>query len=60
MVREIYSYIYILDSIEEEYIKSREIPILGGKDPCWFYFPSLYVPSKNILICKNGHKVNVL
>ncbi|CAD8212864.1 unnamed protein product [Paramecium pentaurelia] len=53
-------HIYILDSIEEEYIKSREIPIQGEKDPCWFYFPSLYVPSKNILICKNGHKVNVL
>ncbi|CAD8213671.1 unnamed protein product [Paramecium octaurelia] len=53
-------HIYKLDSIENQYVKSKEVAVQGQKDACWSYFPAIYAPSKNILICKNGYKINVL
>ncbi|CAK70436.1 unnamed protein product (macronuclear) [Paramecium tetraurelia] len=46
-------YIYKLDSIENQYVRSRDIAVQGQKDAFQSYFPAIYIPSKNILICKN-------
>ncbi|CAD8097683.1 unnamed protein product [Paramecium sonneborni] len=52
-----YLYIYTKD-LTGEFIKSKFLPI--QTQSCAIYFPSLYIPSKNLLFHKNGYNVNLI
>ncbi|CAD8100943.1 unnamed protein product [Paramecium sonneborni] len=52
-------HIYQLNS-NQVYIKSKEINVQGGDYYCKPYFPSIYINQKQLLINKNGCKVNII
>ncbi|CAD8209813.1 unnamed protein product [Paramecium octaurelia] len=53
-------YIYTLYPSSGLFSKSKDIPVQGGGQPCVFYFPQQYIPSKQLLISKNGCYVNLI
>ncbi|CAD8108959.1 unnamed protein product [Paramecium primaurelia] len=52
-------YIYTSDS-NGQFIKSGSLFVNGGNQPCEIFFPMQYIPSKQLLISKNGYYLNVL
>ncbi|CAD8109514.1 unnamed protein product [Paramecium sonneborni] len=44
----------------EQYIKTLDIPVKGGNEYCYEYFPSFWIPSKNIIISKNARYINII
>ncbi|CAD8069756.1 unnamed protein product [Paramecium sonneborni] len=51
---------YQFNSSSNQYVISQEIQVKGGGYPCYCYFPQIYIPSKQILLSKNGHFVNLI
>ncbi|CAD8121344.1 unnamed protein product [Paramecium sonneborni] len=53
-----YLQFYTKNQTSGEYLKSKLLPI--QTESCAIYFPSIYVPSKNLLFHKNGYNVNLI
>ncbi|CAD8110109.1 unnamed protein product [Paramecium primaurelia] len=53
-------HIYTLNPSSGLFSKSKDILVYGGGQPCVFYFPQQYIPSKQLLISKNGCYVNLI
>ncbi|CAD8198827.1 unnamed protein product [Paramecium pentaurelia] len=53
-------YLYSFDTITGQYIKSRELSISKGGQGCQYFFPQIYISSKQLLISKNGYFVNLI
>ncbi|CAD8213183.1 unnamed protein product [Paramecium octaurelia] len=52
--------IYQLNYENEKFFKITEAEIQGGDQPCNYYFPMVYVSSKNCLLIKQGYKLNII
>ncbi|CAD8170062.1 unnamed protein product [Paramecium octaurelia] len=46
--------------IKSEFKKTNQISVRGAQQICKPFFPSVYNPKKNLLICKNGYCLNIL
>ncbi|CAD8108335.1 unnamed protein product [Paramecium sonneborni] len=53
-------YIFKINDLIKQYQKLCQIPIQGKNQYCYYYFPLLFIQSKNILLIKNGCYVNLL
>ncbi|CAD8199280.1 unnamed protein product [Paramecium octaurelia] len=53
-----YMDIYEMSSANKQFIKTKDIPVKGGQDCC--FFPQQYIKSKSILVNKNGSNVNLI
>ncbi|CAK69826.1 unnamed protein product (macronuclear) [Paramecium tetraurelia] len=49
-----------MQSNQELYFNTQNIPIHGGEQSCMCFFPSKYNKQKNVLIIKNGYYINCL
>ncbi|CAD8151271.1 unnamed protein product [Paramecium octaurelia] len=52
--------VYSWNSNSRCYFKSKQISIKGEGQWCHIYFPQTYIPSKQILMAKNGQTVNLI
>ncbi|CAD8185622.1 unnamed protein product [Paramecium octaurelia] len=52
-------YIYSLDCFDK-YIIQEQVAVSGGDQYCTFFFPSKFIPLKQILINKNGQTINII
>ncbi|CAD8114854.1 unnamed protein product [Paramecium sonneborni] len=55
-----YFEVYKLNEESKQYIKTTCIQIQGGDESCVSLFPSIYCPSKGLLLSKNGKYLNLI
>ncbi|CAD8173402.1 unnamed protein product [Paramecium pentaurelia] len=53
-------YIYYFNSSKQQYQQLYQIPVKGKEEFCYYYFPSVYIKSLNLLVIKNARFVNIL
>ncbi|CAD8129539.1 unnamed protein product [Paramecium sonneborni] len=53
-------YLYTFDLTTGLYIKSRELAVSDGGQGCQYFFPQVYIASKQLLVSKNGYFVNLI
>ncbi|CAK67029.1 unnamed protein product (macronuclear) [Paramecium tetraurelia] len=51
---------YTYDQLSQQYIQSKTLSIKGSGQKCQQYFPQMFIPSKQILVSKNGHAINFI
>ncbi|CAD8209028.1 unnamed protein product [Paramecium octaurelia] len=55
-----YLHFYTYDQLSQQYIQSKSLSIKGSGQQCQQYFPQMFIPSKNILVSKNGQAINFI
>ncbi|CAD8210705.1 unnamed protein product [Paramecium octaurelia] len=53
-------FLYTLDPATGLFIKSRELAVSRSGQACQYFFPQVYVASKQLLVSKNGYWVNLI
>ncbi|CAD8214935.1 unnamed protein product [Paramecium octaurelia] len=53
-------FLYTLDLATGLFIKSRELALSRSGQTCQYFFPQVYVASKQLLVSKNGYWVNLI
>ncbi|CAD8099122.1 unnamed protein product [Paramecium primaurelia] len=52
--------IFSIQSNNGNYMKIKDLQIQGDEMSCYYYFPQMYIPQKQMLIAKNGQYVNFI
>ncbi|CAD8206682.1 unnamed protein product [Paramecium octaurelia] len=52
--------IYSFNSLLGQYVKYNDIQVKLSEDYCYEFFPSVYIPSKKIILSKNGRSIHII
>ncbi|CAK61925.1 unnamed protein product (macronuclear) [Paramecium tetraurelia] len=52
--------LYQFDVSTDLYVRTGNVPIKGKGQYCRAYFPQLYIPSKQMILSKNGYYINLI